>query len=344
MFRTLFLLALTGFGMLFLLTLWKGIGSDEIGALIPRGQAPAGDAAGGVIPYDILYRESLANRANLSLWVAVPRDASREDIDRLTGHLERTTGASRALSIYYHCDPRYASRHAQAEPGYATSLLASYERIGDARQPAIRLSLFLGCRSPPSLGLAGAAAYEDGTEGGPEAVPGLVGTPDDPQWGLEACREAFALLNSLREGQNRTVLAWDARLYELAVLRSRNMYERGYIDHLDLEGRAVIDMPEAAWVPDGVNLADSIATLASERRIKVLGHCRDAVQAWSRSRGHWYNMLYSRHEAGAVGCYKDVCLFLGMNRVPGGLGSGVYSENPGFWDDAPLQEGEVPLQ
>ena len=77
---------------------------------------------------------------------------------------------------------------------------------------------------------------------------------------------------------------------------------------------------------------------------EVSGDCKEAVDGWLTSRGHRYNLLYDEHISGAIGCYKHVCVFLGVHNNPYGLGAGpchTGEEGLAYWQSVGKQEGEV---
>ena len=67
----------------------------------------------------------------------------------------------------------------------------------------------------------------------------------------------------------------------------------------------------------------------------------DAVDSWMNSRGHRYNLLYKKHIAGAVGCHKDKCVFLGLNHQKFGSGCFTAAEGKQYWNKLPKQTGEI---
>ena len=76
----------------------------------------------------------------------------------------------------------------------------------------------------------------------------------------------------------------------------------------------------------------------------VTGNCKEAVDGWLTSRGHRYNLLYDEHVSGAIGCYWQICVFLGVHYNPYGLGAGgchTGDEGRAYWQIAGIKEGEV---
>ena len=65
------------------------------------------------------------------------------------------------------------------------------------------------------------------------------------------------------------------------------------------------------------------------------------IDDWMTSRGHRYNLLYDGHTAGAVGCYKSMCVFLGLNRDRFGEGCYTAEQGQAQWESVGKQLGEV---
>jgi uncharacterized protein YkwD len=164
----------------------------------------------------------------------------------------------------------------------------------------------------------------------------------------EDCKAAFDYLNTIREENNRTSLIWDERLYQLAVFRSQDIYERNYFDHVTPEGKCVKDF-QAQYNLSGYTIAENLGAVREgygdsdmvySKTIDVM----DQVDGWMDSRGHRYNLLYPEHTLGAIGCYYGVCTFLGANTDPFGLGAGpctTGAQGLSYWETVPIQPGEI---
>ncbi|MBD3387928.1 MAG: hypothetical protein GF416_02665 [Candidatus Altiarchaeales archaeon] len=138
------------------------------------------------------------------------------------------------------------------------------------------------------------------------------------------CKNAFEYLNSIRKGYSRTSIKWDERAYYLAVSRSKDMFEKGYFDHVTPEGTCVKDMKGDYGFYSAENLAENIGILRRYKNGMPTSSASPAnsIDRWMTSRGHRYNLLYEHHDRGAVGCYKSICTFIGVNHEPLGLGKG----------------------
>lgn len=161
----------------------------------------------------------------------------------------------------------------------------------------------------------------------------------------DECREVFEYLNEIRGQHGREPLQWDDRLYTLAVFRCRDLYERGYYDHVTPEGKCVKDFKEE-YNLSVYTIAENIGEMihSPEGMPRENTTPREVIDDWMDSRGHRYNLLYPSHILGAVGCYHATCVFLGANTDPEGLGSGPCTpgeEVSAFWRNASKQADEI---
>jgi len=164
----------------------------------------------------------------------------------------------------------------------------------------------------------------------------------------EECQEALDYINQLRQENNRLYLEWDDRLYNLAVAMSKDMYERNYFDHVTPEGKCVKDF-KADYGLSEYTIADNVGGQyegysESSMSYSLTINPLDQVDNWMDSRGHRYNLMYPDHIKGAIGCYYGVCVFLGANKDPYGLGWGPCTtgdEGLEYWKTTGKQPGET---
>ncbi len=69
-------------------------------------------------------------------------------------------------------------------------------------------------------------------------------------------KDAFNYLNQLRKQNNRRTIEWDDKIYELAIARSKDMYEKNYFDHTTPEGKCVKDFQSAYGTHSGYFISD----------------------------------------------------------------------------------------
>ncbi|MCK4327989.1 MAG: CAP domain-containing protein [Candidatus Diapherotrites archaeon] len=156
-------------------------------------------------------------------------------------------------------------------------------------------------------------------------------------------REAFDHINSLRAEYGRNEILWDSRASDLALDRSRDMFVRGYTDHVTPEGECAKTMKSDYGLSSKEIVAENILRIwyASGLPAPTLDPMF-AVDEWMTSRAHRYNLLYEFHERGGLGCYKNYCVFLGVHTKKGGFGDGPCSAwNETYWETAPPLPGEA---
>lgn len=158
----------------------------------------------------------------------------------------------------------------------------------------------------------------------------------------DECTKTFEKLNNARINEGKKSINWDDRAYNLAVARSKDMYERNYFDHVTPEGKCVDDFKIQYGFGNYEFLAENAGGMSSYSKGDVAGNCDEALNGWLESRGHRYNLLYSTHVSGAIGCYYETCVFLGVNND--GFGAKPCTsgeEGLAFWQTVPKQPGEV---
>lgn len=162
----------------------------------------------------------------------------------------------------------------------------------------------------------------------------------------EDCQDAFNYVNELREKYGKKQIAWNENAYKLAVDRAKDMFKRGYFDHVTPEGTCVKDMKKEYGFKSSEIIAENLGgmTYYSDGNPVSYTDCKEPVDSWIDSRGHRYNLLYSDHKSGAIGCYKFICVFLGVHNDPYGLGVGPCTtgdEGLAYWESIGKQAGEV---
>lgn len=170
-----------------------------------------------------------------------------------------------------------------------------------------------------------------------------VSEPSDPNERKSQCEDAFEYVNQLREENGRDNLIWDDKVYNLAVFRSKDMYERNYFDHVTPEGKCAGDFKEEFGITEFGVFAENLGGMT----YYVGGdpvpwtNVNEAVEGWMASRGHRYALLYpySDYKKSAIGCYKYICAFLVLTTEPFQCVHG--DEGLEFWKTAEEQPFEV---
>jgi uncharacterized protein YkwD len=159
-------------------------------------------------------------------------------------------------------------------------------------------------------------------------------------------RAAIDYINKLREQNGKHDISFDERVFNLAVARAKDMRNYSYLDHINPYTGTCPDNMKASF---GLSPTEYVAEDAFGNPTYSEGACTqiemksmtDAVDSWMTSRGHRYNLLYDDHIAGAVGCYKNMCTFLGLNHDGFGSGCHTAAEGQQFWATATKQPGET---
>jgi uncharacterized protein YkwD len=159
-------------------------------------------------------------------------------------------------------------------------------------------------------------------------------------------RNAINYINALRKKYNKKEIVFEPRAFRLAVDRAKDMRKSNYYDHTNPHNGNCPDKIKSQYgFQPGEYLAENIngyenysENIFTRIQMKPM---TDAVDGWMNSRGHRYNLLYDQHAAGAVGCHKDKCVFLGLNNQK--FGSGCYTAKEGkqHWNNVPMQSGEI---
>ena len=157
----------------------------------------------------------------------------------------------------------------------------------------------------------------------------------------EECMQAFNELDGIRQSYEKPYITWDERAYKLAVARSKDMYDREYFDHVTPEGKCVDNFKQDYGFKEYEFVAENAGGMRYYSKGRVAGNCEEALNGWLDSRGHRYNLLYSGHVSGAIGCYYEICVFLGVNYDGFGAMCSSGAEGLAYWQSASQQPGEV---
>ncbi len=160
--------------------------------------------------------------------------------------------------------------------------------------------------------------------------------------------EATDYINEIRNEYGRTKIKWDENLYELAMFRTKDMYNRKYFDHVTPEGKCVKDF-KSEYGLSNYNIAENCGGVMysyDETYVDYASYAnvKEQIDGWMESRGHRYNLLYPSHTLGVAACYKGACVFLGANKEYYGLGYGPCTtgeEGLEYWESVGKQPGEI---
>lgn len=162
----------------------------------------------------------------------------------------------------------------------------------------------------------------------------------------EASQQVMEYINKLREQNGKQQISWDRRAYQLAMARARDMRENDYLDHTNPKtGTCPYNMKRKYGFAEDEDVAENAFGSPEPIPTKCVrlldGTMQEPINDWMTSRGHRYNLMYDDHIAGAVGCYKNMCTFLGVNRVGFAKECQYGAPNMEFWKHLPKQPGEV---
>jgi len=158
----------------------------------------------------------------------------------------------------------------------------------------------------------------------------------------EECISAFNYVNELRMSNGKKAIDWDERAYALGVARTKDMYDKGYFDHVSPLGECAYSIKEGYGFSSSEDVAENIgASMWEGGEYTKTINPKNQVDGWMESRGHRYNLLYSNHNSGAIACYYGVCVFLGVNNDGFGRECSTGEEGLAFWEGAGKQSGEV---
>ena len=152
--------------------------------------------------------------------------------------------------------------------------------------------------------------------------------------------EATDYINKIRKENGRSEISFDERVYKLAVARAKDMSDNNYLDHTNPTTGACPDNMKIAY---GLSSYEYVAENAYGSPDASYYHASpmEAVDSWITSRGHRFNLLYENHIAGVVGCYQNMCSFLGLNHDRFGEGCYTGEEGTAFWASTGEQPGEI---
>jgi uncharacterized protein YkwD len=147
--------------------------------------------------------------------------------------------------------------------------------------------------------------------------------------------EIFEYINELREQNGVRKIAWDDKIYDLALYKANDMTDRGYFDHPDPEGKCPGSYAGQFGLSSSSSCyADNLFGYSSPTYFNQ----KEAINSWMTSRGHRYNLLFSGHTKGAFACNSQNCVFIGYGSCNWVCDTG--SAGLAYWENASKQPGE----
>ncbi len=128
----------------------------------------------------------------------------------------------------------------------------------------------------------------------------------------EESKQAFEYsVNELRREKELLEMEWSENTYNLAVFRAKDLYKRDYFEHVTPEGLTVSDYLEEFNIAGYAG--ENLGGMAHYPNEEVSGNVRQVVRQWMVSVGHKQNLMDRDHDIGAIGCYKYICVFIGVS-------------------------------
>lgn len=126
--------------------------------------------------------------------------------------------------------------------------------------------------------------------------------------------EAINHINQIRAEKGKNSLSHDMRAYDLAFARAKDMHAYGYLDHKNpYTGTCPNNLKSKFGFSDEEYLIENAALYGNGKPIFSNLVLEDIIDAWMKSVGHRYNLLYYDHVGGAFACYGGYCVFLGVS-------------------------------
>lgn len=118
-------------------------------------------------------------------------------------------------------------------------------------------------------------------------------------------QQSISQINEIRQSYAKQPIQFDKRAYDLALARAQDMYHNDYYDHTNpVSGSCADTMKSDYGFSQNEYLAENLSFTASTSK---------AIEQWLNSEAHKINLLWDDHKGGAVACYSDYCVFLGVN-------------------------------
>jgi uncharacterized protein YkwD len=157
-------------------------------------------------------------------------------------------------------------------------------------------------------------------------------------------KKVIDYINTIRAEYNREQIEFDERVFELAVARAKDMREYNYLDHTNpYTGTCPHNMKSQFGLGPYEYVAENAGgnpDYSEDSCTQIeLRDMKEAVDSWMTSEGHKYNLLFYQHKKGAVGCYKNMCTFLGLNHEHFGEGCHTAAEGMAYWENVKTKNG-----
>ncbi len=112
-------------------------------------------------------------------------------------------------------------------------------------------------------------------------------------------KNIFILVNVERRKEKLRNLKWDHDLWRMAEYYSRKMADENFFDHLDPDGRSVVDRAKQFKIKNWTKIGENL--FFADGYISPTG---EAVTGWMNSEGHRENILDKDWTHSAIGVYE----------------------------------------
>ena len=122
--------------------------------------------------------------------------------------------------------------------------------------------------------------------------------------------DALAYLNQFREQNGKKPLYFDERLYNLSIVRARDMQQYEYLAYINPRTGTCANSLKTLY---GLSTDENVVESAyGQWNGYTRGIERQAIDSWLQEPGN-KNQLLGNYSAGAVSCSGGYCTFLGLN-------------------------------
>ncbi|NDF36045.1 MAG: CAP domain-containing protein, partial [Nitrosopumilaceae archaeon] len=124
---------------------------------------------------------------------------------------------------------------------------------------------------------------------------------------------AIDSINKVRLDNGKNPISHDSRAYDLALARAKDMYKYDYLDHKNPHTGTCSNNLKSEFGFDQKEGLVENAAIYNVQQDLAGPPVTDIIDAWMKSTGHKYNLLYYDHKSGGFACYGRYCVFLGVS-------------------------------
>jgi|GEM_PF-6570705 len=128
--------------------------------------------------------------------------------------------------------------------------------------------------------------------------------------------EMLSAINIFRMKNNKTNLSFSKEAYELAAFRAHDMYDFHYLAHTNpVTGSCSEDIKTDYRINGKVSESVYGESNGEDEKCATWksGNFSKIMEDWTKKDTTKNNLLHDNNFAGAVACFKDKCVFIGIN-------------------------------